>query len=353
MTATQPFKFRYLDAIIGAFALGAVTIVVIAIALIGSARQWFTVTTEVFAVSPLLPAAESEFFEDLAESIKPGVPVEMSGSQVGEVIAAEFRDGILRLRLAIANRALAQLHRGELTPEGRRGDARIVINAPFAPFMGQPTVVLKAGSAGPKGWLEDDWHRHQPITVVPPRDTAAIAKKVLMTVEQRLEPLLVAATETLTEARAALAELRAARLPEQTGALLAEVRQRRLIERLETVLLRAEAIAGSVQNLASDAQGLVRGLGEGRGTAGRVLVDERLAQDLAGIASDIKAITGELRRAAPTAPALAEGAESLLDDVQRLVDGLRRHWLLRAYLEPRAEGRLESAGIVAAPELAP
>lgn len=350
MTSTQPFKFRHLDTIIGAFVLGSVAIVILAVAFIGSARQWFTPATEVLAASPPAPPAEREFLEDLAESLKPGLPVEMGGRAVGAVLGAEVRDGGLRLRLRIANRALAQLHRGIVGPEGRSGEARVVIKAPLAPFMGQPAVVLKPGSAGPQGWLEDDWHRHQPLPLAPPKDTAAIAKQVLLTVDRRLDPLLAAATDLLTETRQMVAELRAARLPEQAGAVLGELRERALLARLDALLQRAEAVAGQVQAIAAETERLARGLNEGRGLAGRVIADERLAADLSAIVAELKAISVELRRAAPAAPGLAQGAESLLADVQRLVDGLERHWLLRPFVSAPAEGRLDPPGIVAPPE---
>jgi len=353
MSTQQPFKFRHLDAIVGAFVLASVGIVIAALALIGSARQWFTRATEVTASTPLARPGEGEFYEELAESLKPGTPVEMGGRAVGAIIAAEYRDNALRLRLSVADRALALLHHGIPGPGGRSGDARLAISAPLAPFMGQPGVVLKPGSAGATGWLTDEWHRNQSILIIPPKDTAAIAKKVLLAVEENLGPMMAGVTGLVTETRALVEEVRAQRLPQQAGELLAGMRERQVPQRLDALLARIETVATAAEAIAGDARRISGGLAEGRGLAGRALADDRLAADLTAIVADLRAITGELRSAAPTAPGLAEGAATLLDEVQRLVDGLNRHWLLKGYTEPGDGGRIAPPGIVEPPEVLP
>ena len=347
MSIQQPFKFRHLDSIVGAFVIGAVAIVIAALALIGSAKQWFTSSTVITAETRLLGNAQIEnsqieFIEELAEGLRPGTPVEFAGKVVGKVLTAESDGGQLRLHLEVSKRALAGLH-----PD----DAKAVIKVPLAAFMGQTRVVLKAGKSRKAGeWLSDP----PPIlSIDQPRDSTAMAMKVLLDLQSNLGPMMIAITGLVTESRNLVAEVRAQQLPQQAGALIAGLRERQVPQRLDGLLTRIEAIAVLAEATAGDAKRISGGLVEGKGVAGRVLSDVQLGDDLARLAGDLRAITAELRKAAPTAPALAEGAGTLLDEVQRLVDGLNRHWLLKSYTDPGSGAHIVPPGIIDAPEAKP
>ena len=56
---------------------------------------------------------------------------------------------------------------------------------------------------------------------------------------------------------------------------------------------------------------------------------------------------------AEACPVSEEDFRTLLDEVQRLVDGLNRHWLLRGYTEPGSGERIAPTGIVQPPEAKP
>ncbi len=346
MSMQQPFKFRHLDSIVGAFVLSSVAIVIVALALIGSAKQWFTSKSEIEAQTPLQDASQAVFLEDLAESLKPGTPVEFSGQVVGNVLLSERENGRLRLRLKISDQTLRKLH---------QGDAKALIKVPIAPFMGQPRVVLKAGASGELGWSKE-----QTLPIDPPRDSTAMAMHVLRDLEANLDPMMKAITGLVTESRNLVAEIREQRLPQQAGELVAGLRARQVPQRLDGLLSRIEAIAttaGAIaitaEATAADAKRITGGLVEGKGIAGKALSDAQLGDDLAKLANDLRVITAELRKAAPTIPALAEGSGTLLDEVQRLVDGINRHWLLRSYTDPGTGERIVPPGIIAAPEAKP
>lgn len=348
MSTYQPFKFRHLDSIVGAFVLAAVAIVIVALALIGSAKQWFTSKTEIAAQTTVAKMEDAEFYEELAGNLRPGTPVELAGQVVGTVTASNPLGGMITLTLLISDRALEQLY---------QDDAKAQIKAPIAAFMGQPRIVLKPGSSGTKGWLTDEWHKRNELTLIPDRDTTALAMAVLRDVKDNLGPMMASITRLVDESQQLVAEVRAQRLPQQAGELVAGLRERQVPQRLDALLARIEVIAASVERLAqqgegiaTDAKRLSSGLAEGKGIAGKALTDERMAEDLAKLAADLRAITAELRKAAPAAPALAEGASTLLDEVQRLVDGLSRHWLLKSYTEPGDGSRIVPPGIIHAPE---
>lgn len=341
--SSQPFKFRHLDAIVGAFVLSSVGIVLLAIVLIGASRQWFASRTTVDASTEVADAGRGEFLEEMAENLRPGTPVELAGEVVGAVAAAQAKDGFLRLRLSIADRTLAALH----------ADAKAVIKVPLAPFMGQPKVVLKAGSDGFTGWLDEQGRPRRDLPIAPPRDSTAMAMAVLKDLEGNLAPMMQSVTALLVESRALVGEVREQRIPQQAGAFIAAVNERQVPQRLDALLARVESIAASADAAAADARRITAGLAEGKGVAGRALNDQRLADDLVALAADLRAIGGELRKASPAAPALAEGAGTLLDEVKRLVDGLNRHWLLRSYTDPGDGERLVPSGLVEPLEATP
>lgn len=345
MSTKQPFKFRHLDSIVGAFVLSAVAIVILTLTLIGSAKQWFTKRETIQAGT----ATADPAYEELVEGLKPGTPVEMGGKVVGEVVEAMTDAGRLRIRLDVARSALDRLRHGI----GGDGAAKAVINAPIASFMGQTRVVLKPGSKGDEGWMKDGWNTFNVLHVEPPRDSTAMAMSVLRDVQKNLGPMMVAITGLVEESRQLVIEVRAQRLPQQAGELLAAVRERQVPQRLDALLARIEAIAATGEAVAADVRRLSSGLAEGKGIAGRALSDAQMADDLAKLTADLRAIAAELRKAAPAVPSLAEGGGALLDEVQRLVDGMNRHWLLRGYTEPGDGGRMAPSGIVQPPEAKP
>lgn len=342
MSTQQPFKFRHLDSIVGAFVLTAVVIVIVTLTLIGSAKQWFTPRTEIRAETS--KPDSTDFLEELSEGLRPGTPVEFAGQVVGQVLEAGTDSGKLRLKLYISNRTLGELH---------QGDAKAVIKVPIAPFMGQTRVVLKPGSHGEKDWLKDDWQKYSTLTIDPPRDSTAMAMAVLRDLQNNLGPMMSSITGLVNESRSLVAEIRAQQLPQQAGELIAGIRERQVPQRLDALFVRIESIAATAEAAAADARRITAGLADGKGIAGKALSDVQMGEDLAKLASDLRAITAELRKAAPAAPALADGAGALLDEVQRLVDGLNRHWLLKGYTELGSGGRIAPSGIVAPPEVRP
>ena len=361
MTA-QPFKFRHLDAIVGAFVLGAVGVAVIALILVGSVRQWFTGKEKLYAQTAIIAHKDPqqtkedlEFYEELSQSLQVGTPVELSGRTVGSVLQSSFSDNRLKLHLSIERDAAYALRQGA---NGARDDgARALVKVPIAPFMGQTRILLKPGRGEDFDWKNSKEYPIE-IPIEPPRDSTKMAQAVLRDLESNLGPMMSAITGLVQESRDLVKEIRAQQLPQQAGELIAGLRERQVPQRLDALLGRIEALSVTVaaiattgQGIADDAKQLSGGLVAGKGIAGKALSDEQLGTDLARLASDLQAITAELRKAAPTLPGLSEGAGTLLDEVQRLVDGLNRHWLMRSYTNPGSDERIIPNGIVEPPPM--
>ncbi|MEK7415303.1 MAG: MlaD family protein [Planctomycetota bacterium] len=341
----QPFKFRHLDAIVGSFVVGGVVIVVAALLLVGHARQFFTLKDKVLArtstavnkdLSKDQLAARLEFYEELAESLRPGTPVELSGRQVGQVEEASIEHGCVNITMYIEREALGRLHQ----------DAHAVIKMPLAPFMGQTRVLLKAGYD--EGKLVIGEHM-APLPIDPPRDSTAMAMAVLRDLESNLGPLMSSITALVNESRGMVVDVRSQRIPQQAGEFMASLKEQKVPERAAALLARAEQISAHMEGIAAAAERLATGLDQGRGLAGKALRDENLATDLTRLAHDLRAITAEIRRASPAIPQLTDNVGTLLTEVQRLVDGINRHWLLRSYTDIGDPTRLIPSGIVAPP----
>jgi hypothetical protein len=223
--------------------------------------------------------------------------------------------------------------------------------------MGQTRILLKPGRGLEFSW-KDSQESPIEIPIEPPRDSTKMAQAVLRDLESNLGPMMSSITSLVQESRDLVKEIRAQQLPQQAGELIAGLRERQVPQRLDALLGRIEtlsvtvaAIAMTGQSIAEDAKQLSGGLVAGKGIAGKALSDEQLGTDLARLVSNLQAITAELRKAAPTAPGLAEGAGTLLDETQRLVDGLNRHWLMRSYTNTGSDERIVPNGVVEPPPM--
>jgi ABC-type transporter Mla subunit MlaD len=173
-----------------------------------------------------------------------------------------------------------------------------------------------------------------------------MAMAVLKDLETNVGPLLANLNKTVQEVHGLLTEVRAQRLPEQAGQMAAAVAAQRFPERVGALLERADRMAAQVE-------GIIAGLAAGHGIAGKVLADDALAGDVAGMVADLKILTAELRRLAPQVPGLARQAGTTLDRADQVLDGVGRHWLLKDLVRPGDPAYATPSGVVAPVEAAP
>lgn len=129
---SDPFRFRTLHRVIGAFVLAAVVVVLAGMVLIGQSRHWFE-----RSVVLLLDVPAKDF-----GLLRPGLPVKMLGAPAGEVVFIEpelitgDNGQWARARLEVAR----SFH------EALRVDASAVMRTPVAGLLGESFVELVPGT---------------------------------------------------------------------------------------------------------------------------------------------------------------------------------------------------------------
>jgi phospholipid/cholesterol/gamma-HCH transport system substrate-binding protein len=288
----KPFKFRYVNEIVGGFVLFVVTLLVTGVILAGLAQSWF---------APKFKLRVS-FPPEGSAGVQIGAEVVILGTTVGKVERIEVNDdGSMVGTLVI---------RGEFTRFIRQ-DTQALLKKKFG-VAGDAFVELTKGN-GPV--IEDGV---LPSAAKKDTEILEMAQELVERVREALVPLL----EQIRKAA-----------EEYTG-LAADMRKPD--GHLQQILAHVEALAADLQ--------------KGEGTAGRLLkdpstvenvnktiesvnltvlsVNERLRQ-LEAILTDIKKTTGAL-------PEALTQTQDTLRETETLVEGIQKHWLLRKYVDQAA-----------------
>lgn len=296
----ERFKFRHVHAITGTFVLVVLAVLIAALVLAGRSQRWFIGNVTLRIVLP----------EEGAAGIREGSEVYFLGTLMGTVSDVS------------AN------------PAGRM-EAEVNIRRDFFRFVradSSAVVKRKFGLVG-DAYFEITRGHGQPL---PEKNASIICN-------QQLPSALESAVEEIRqEAVPALKKLRAGL--ETWSALGSNLITSR--ERLDQLIGRMDSIAAGLQ--------------QGKGTAGRLLSDPAAAEELKTLLvkasrsvdemqltlTDLQAASGDLRVASTNLPAIsaAVGHEAgqlpglalqtqiSMRELERLVEAMQRHWLLRKYV---------------------
>jgi phospholipid/cholesterol/gamma-HCH transport system substrate-binding protein len=292
---------------------------------LGRGRRWFEKEVELPVTFPATHSA----------ALRVGVPVRLAGDLVGKVGGASREGDRVRARLVI----------GESARETLRADAKAQLRVPIAGLVGDLFIALDPGSApGP-------WPEGKVMEGEAEGDPAVKARETVDRVREQV-PLILDRTQAILErSNAILGQVERARTVENVDHLV------RSVDRLAQAVERERAIQNASASLAR-LEELMRGLRDGKGTAGKVFTDPALYDKTAVLLDDvhrswdkIDGLLAASNRIADRAQALAEQArghasefETLLGQVQLLVlqsnhalDLMTNHWLLRGSIpEPGA-----------------
>jgi ABC-type transporter Mla subunit MlaD len=122
---SEPFAFRHLNRLVGAFVISSAMVLLVAVVLIGRARHWlakeFTVTVA--------------FDRNNLGLLRSGLPVKIQGTDAGEVVGAKQDADHTVARLALREEFRSQLRR----------DAKAIIHTPIAGFLGETFIEVWPG----------------------------------------------------------------------------------------------------------------------------------------------------------------------------------------------------------------
>lgn len=305
----QRFKFRHVNEITGTFVILVVVALIAAVVWTGYRQRWFGGTVTLRIVLPEAGAA----------GILQGSQVYFLGTLVGTVsdVAVD---------------------------EAGRMEAETTIRSDFFRFVREDSFAVvkkKFGVAG-DAYFEITRGQGQPL---PRKDASIVCRELPGTMKTAIEEVRSAALPVLEKFSAGLDTWTTLGEKLSTGAdawtkfgtNLDESRQHldQLIKRLD---------------------GVVAGVEQGKGAAGKLLTDPALADDLQtildkgnlsmdqlqDILKDVQATSAHLSAVgealaveAGDLPGLVLQTQQTLHEMEKLIEGIERHWLIRNYIEQR------------------
>jgi phospholipid/cholesterol/gamma-HCH transport system substrate-binding protein len=296
----ERFKFRHVHAITGTFVLVVLAVLIAVLAFAGRSQRWFIGNVTLRIVLP----------EEGAVGIRQGSEVYFLGTLMGTV--SDVR----------------------VDPAGRM-EARARFRRDFFPFVradSSAVIKKKFGVAG-DSFFEISRGQGAPL----PADNASIVCK------EQLESALEAAVEEIRRETLLVLKKTSTGLDTWTTLGTNLITSR---ERLDQLVVRADNIAADLQ--------------QGKGTAGKLLTDTALADEaqkllaraneamseLRSVVTNLNAavknvqngtarlpeITGAVADEAKDLPGLVQQTQSSMRELERLIEAMQRHWLLRKYV---------------------
>lgn len=281
----KPFKFRYVNEIVGAFVLVVVAALIIGIILAGRAQEWFEPVHEL----------RMSFPEEGTLGLQKGAEVQILGTTVGTVTGIRVReDGRMRGRLTVKGDFIRFV----------RLDSKALVKKKYG-IAGDAYVEITQGK-GPERELE------MPLVVTKDTEITEIAQDIL----KRLQETTVPAIEEYT---ALAADLRST-----NGPLM------KLLANLEQITAGLQRGEGSVGQLLHD--------------PAAAMEIQRILTEVKNILADVKATTAQLPpvaarvgRETEDMPGVMLQTQETLREAERLIEGIQQHWLIRKYVpEPPA-----------------
>jgi phospholipid/cholesterol/gamma-HCH transport system substrate-binding protein len=314
---SRPAPLRHVRTIVGVFNLAILALLLVGIVFVGRGRRWFERQATLVVTFPAAHAA----------ALRIGVPVKLAGDPIGKVTRAAREGALIRSTLEI----------GAAARETLRADASAQLRVPIAGLVGDLSVALDAGSA-PAPWPEG-----KVIAGEADGDPAVKARETVDRVREQVPALLDRTQAILDKTDAILGQVERTRAPENIDRLV------RSLDRLARTIDEERAVANASASLAR-LEELLRGLRDGKGSAGKLFTDPALYDRTAVLLDDvhrswgkIDALIAQTTQVAQRADELAQQArgrtkelDQLVGEIQLLVmqsnhalDLVANNWFLR------------------------
>jgi phospholipid/cholesterol/gamma-HCH transport system substrate-binding protein len=307
----KPFKFRYVNEIVGTFVLLIVALLVAGIILAGHAQDWFTTVRDYNVDFPI----------EGSLGIQKGAPVEILGATVGKVESIEVEeDGRIYGVISVKGDFIRFV----------RTDSKALIKKRFG-VAGEAFIQITEGKGEP---FSPEFN----LECIKDTEITDIAEEILKQIRESTIPAIEKIQQAVDEYTRLAADLRN---PE--GPLL------KLLANLEQI---------------------TAGLQKGEGSAGKILRDPAMANDLKGILDkinasldEVKLIVEDVRGTTTQLPPMAAKVGCEMDDLpglvlqtqetlreaERLIEGIQKNWLLRGKIPQPQPAALIPSSEVASP----
>lgn len=323
----KPFRFRHVNEITGAFVLAVVVLLVLGVVGTGISQRWFTRSTE---FTMLLPTG--------AQGLRPGAEVQMLGTVVGSVqdIWVDKVERRMKARVSV---------RSDFAEMFIKTDSQALLRRPFG--IGETYVEIRGGTVAADRMPPQ--HAMEATAEGAPTESF---EKTIVQIRDELLPGIQEARRGIQEFTALAAELRR---PEGN---LQDAFAR--LNRIFTDVEKGEGLAGKVLSdpeMAAEVQKTMKGLNASLAEAQVVLQDLRKTtntvagqsqqslEQFQAILQDIQKTTAALpqtvksiNQTTDAMPAMVIQMQETLRQIQRLVEGAQRSWLLRGTIEREGTG---------------
>lgn len=355
--ASQPFKFRHIDRIAGAFLFLTAIILAIMATLAAKSQRWFAETTEYRVEMPGGQAGDPK--EEGTLGIKPGSDVRVVGSQVGHV---------KRVDLFLGEDLIPIHSLAEVDPNDIRIVAILRVKGDFAKFIGPDSrAVLKYDLGGlgsayfdiTRGSERFEENSHGKDSRILTFSKQMDAKQEVFEVVARIENELVPAIRSyrnMADTTKALVE-KLSRDDEALFRLLTSLESG--VSDLNLIMARVESGEGALGDMTSQSSEMRTQLNEFAVTLNQSSQDlsdaiNNLDQGITNLRNEggrslnqaMNHLPGTVNR---TDGAIAEFNTAATDlqetirEIEILTEALQRHWLVRRYIDDPVEGEYGSS----------
>lgn len=347
---TQPFKFRYVNEIAGFFVLLFVGLFVAGVFVTGQTQGWFEKFRTLYISFP----AEG------SSGLTKGAEVQMFGLVAGSVQKIDFdRDGgsgrsMMKVELSVRDDFFQRV----------RVDSKAFIRKKFL-VAGDAYVELVKGEAAPVkegGKIDCELGKEIFDTIMEFADQVRDSRLISI-LEETSEEVRVAVLDVLNLSRVFLEEYTAlanefrhpdatvqkllarvdriaARLEAGEGTVGQLLTDSSLADRAVSVADLAVEIAGrsektliEVEALLKDARKLMAGLPDMAELAETLEIVQAILKDIKKTTTHLPAMTEWAAREVQDAPGLVFQIRQQLREVEELVESVKKHWLIRGYVE--------------------
>ncbi len=290
----KPFKFRYVNEIVGGFVLLVLLIVVAGVFVAGKSQEWFVPVHEIAINFP--PQGSL--------GLQVGADVQIMGTSVGRITEISVdEDGFMTGVMTVKGDFIRYV----------RTDSEVKAKKKFG-VAGDSYIEITKGD-GPM--LPPD----AAVVVTADTDITELIEEILNQFQEKTFPVIESVKAALDEYRGLAEDLRA---PDK-----------------------------ELQMLLANLNAILAGLREGEGAAGRLLSDQATAEQVSSLLTQVNEILARVQdvlanvqAAADRLPAMAETVEGevrqipgtviqtqdTLRETERLIEGIQRHWLIRRYV---------------------
>ncbi len=316
----KAFKFRFVNQLTGSFVLLCGALFVGSIFYAGGQQGWFE---KEFEFVGLITGAEGSF------GLTVGNEVRLSDTKVGSVQSVEpLNETQVRVVCLIKDRYRRYL-RVSSTLEAKKefmltGDASLEIHAG------------KTGELLPEGGV---------IAITQNTGFMEIAQQTMEDIQGIAGPLVEKVDKILGHIEALSGSIAAGK--GAVGALLTdpetESHVKHMIAELDKTATGMPAIITEAEALMARAQSISEKLDAVAGSATNVAVQiGGAADDIDAVMDDVKVVSGVLRKESEDLNGLVFQAQETLREIERLTEGLQKHWFVKKYMDDDAPVRIIS-----------